>query len=127
MLKKILYVLACVIWILLGGIWMALIWAALGLLLCLTVIGIPFGMQCFKLAVFSFLPVGKKVDTNFGMHPVANALWLIFVGWDMAIIYLLVGIANCLMILGIPTGVRCFRIMKLALFPFGANIKKSVK
>ena len=124
MFKKILYVLSSIIWILLGGIWMALLWSIMGILLCLTIIGIPFGLQCFKIAKFSFLPIRKKVELHYSSHPIINALWLVLVGWEMVLVYLVVGIANCLTILGIPTGIRCFKIMKLAIFPFGANIKK---
>ena len=88
-------------------------------------IGIPFGLECFKLAKFSFLPIGKKSELNFKKHPVANVLWAILGGWEMALMYLLFGIANCITVIGIPTGLRCFKIVKLAIFPFGAKIKKA--
>ena len=115
--------LANIIWIILGGLWLALSWLIVGLLLCITIIGIPLGRQCFKAASLSFAPFGKKVDLNFNAHPIANIIWLLICGWEMAIAYLFAGIANCVTIIGIPSGIQCFKMMKLAFFPFGARIK----
>ena len=114
--------LANVLWVLLGGIWLVLLWCLLGLLLCVTVVGIPLGVQCFKAAKLSFFPYGKKVALNFGKHPIANVIWLILAGWEMALIYLVAGVLNCVTIIGIPSGLQCFKMMKLAFFPFGAKI-----
>lgn len=111
------------LWILLGGLWLAIFWAIGGLLLCITVVGIPFGLQCFKMARLSFAPFGKKVDLNVAAHPIANTLWAVIGGWEMALAYLLFGILNCITIIGISRGVQCFKFMKLALFPFGAKIR----
>ena len=112
------------LWIILGGLWLAILWGFIGILLCITIIGIPFGIQCFKLARLSFSPYGKHVDYNFSKHPIANTIWAIFGGWEMALIHFFVGLINCITILGIPRGIQCFKIMKLAFFPFGATIKK---
>lgn len=114
---------ANIIWAVLGGIWLALGWVVLGVLLCITIIGIPFGLQCFKAAKLSLFPFGKKVDLNFSAHPIANVLWLIFCGWEMAVAYLFCGIANCITIIGIPNGIQAFKMMKLAIFPFGAKVR----
>lgn len=116
-------VISNIIWFLLGGLWLFLAWGLLGILLCITIIGIPFGKQCFKLATLSLMPFGKKVVLDFGKHPVANVLWVVFMGWEMAIMHLFVGIINCITIIGIPCGIQCFKITKLSLFPFGAKIK----
>lgn len=115
--------LANLIWAILGGIWLALLWAVTGLVLCITIIGIPFGVQCFKAAKLSLFPFGKKVRLNFGAHPIANVLWLIFCGWEMAVAYLTCAIANCITIVGIPNGSQCFKMMKLAFAPFGAQVR----
>ena len=114
---------ANVIWFLLGGLWLFLAWAILGMLLTVTIIGIPFAKQCFKLASLSVMPYGKKVKLNYGKHPVANLLWVVFFGWEMGILHLFVGILNCLTIIGIPSGIQCFKITSLAFFPFGAKVK----
>lgn len=112
-----------IIWMILGGIWLALAWAVFGLVLCVTIIGIPLGLQCFKAARLSLFPFGKKVELHFAAHPIANVIWLFLGGWEMAIAYLCCGIANCVTIIGIPCGIQCFKMMKLAFFPFGATIR----
>ena len=114
---------ANIIWILFGGIWLALLWLLFGIVLCVTIVGIPFGIQCFKMAWLSLAPYGKKVDLNFTEHPIANVIWAVLGGWVIAVIYLFVGVLNCITIIGIPRGIQCFKIMKLAFFPFGAEIK----
>ena len=112
------------IWFICGGLWLGLSWAMLGLLLCLTIIGIPMGRQCFKAAKLTFAPFGKKVICNFNKHPVANILWVILVGWEMAMCYFFSGLICCITIIGIPLGLRAFKLMKLAFAPFGATIAK---
>lgn len=115
--------LANLIWAILGGIWTALVWLLLGLVLCITILGIPLGRQCFKAAKLSLFPFGKRVELNFGAHPIINVLWLVLVGWEMALAYLLCGVANCVTIIGIPSGIQSFKMMKLAIFPFGATVR----
>lgn len=124
---RILTVLSNILWVILGGIWLALAWAIIGIVLCITIVGIPFGMQCFKLAKLSLFPYGKKVKLDFSAHPIANVIWAILGGWEMAICYLVCGVLNCITIIGIGRGVQCFKIMKLAFFPFGARIKSTSK
>ncbi len=111
------------LWLLLGGIWLALLWGIVGLVLCITVVGIPFGIQCFKLARLSFAPYGTKVDLNVGKHPIANVIWAILGGWEMALVYFVFGLLNCITVIGISRGIQCFKFMKLAIFPFGAKLK----
>ena len=114
---------ANVIWFLLGGIWLGLSWALLGLLLCITIVGIPFGKQCFKAATLTFAPFGKNVTLHFDKHPIANILWLLICGWEMALGYAVSGILCCITIIGIPVGLQVFKMMKLAFFPFGATVR----
>ena len=113
---------ANVIWFIFGGLWLGLGWGLLGILLCITIIGIPFGRQCFKAATLSFAPFGKKVNLQYEKHPVANIIWALLFGWEMALGYLLSGIICCITIIGIPVGLQAFKLMKLAFFPFGATI-----
>lgn len=111
------------IWFIFGGLLISLGWLISGLLLCITVIGIPFGMQCFKAAKLTAFPFGKRVDTNFSKHPIANLLWVIFFGWEMALGYLFSAIACCITIIGIPFGLQGLKMVSLALFPFGTKIR----
>lgn len=114
-----------IIWFIFGGLFLGLSWALLGLLLYITIIGIPFGSQCFKAAKLTFAPFGKKVTTNFHAHPIANILWAVLVGWEMALSYLVSGLACCITVIGIPLGIQAFKLSALALIPFGATVKKA--
>ena len=114
-----------IIWFIFGGLFLGLSWALLGLLLYITIIGIPFGSQCFKAAKLTFAPFGKKVTTNFHAHPIANILWAVLVGWEMALSYLMSGLACCITVIGIPLGIQAFKLSALALIPFGATVKKA--
>ena len=118
---------ANIIWFIFGGLWLGLGWGLLGILLCITIIGIPFGKQCFKAATLTFAPFGKKVILQYDKHPVANVLWAILLGWEMALGYLLAGVICCITIIGIPLGLQSFKLMKLAFFPFGATVKADKK
>ncbi len=116
-----------ILWFVFGGLILGLAWAILGLILCITIIGIPFGIQCFKAAILSFAPFGKKVDIDFTEHPIANVIWAVLCGWEIALAYLIYGVIFCITIVGIPLGLQMFKFMKLAFFPFGADIYKSRK
>ena len=116
--------LANIIWFIFGGLILGLAWLFLGLLLCITIIGIPLGLQCFKIAKISFFPFGKIVQINFGSHPVANLIWIIFAGWWMALTYLGAAIINFITIIGIPNGIVCLKLMKIAFCPFGSEVTK---
>lgn len=113
-----------VIWLLFGGIIAAIMWLLAGLVLCLTIIGIPFGVQCFKISAFVLWPFGKEIEIgNFGVGGLLfNILWLIFFGWEFAITHLVIGLIFCITIVGIPFGLQHFKFAKLGLIPFGARI-----
>ena len=113
---------ANIIWFILGGLWLGLGWAFLGLLLCITIIGIPLGKQCFKAAKLTFAPFGKKVTCNFDKHPIANVLFIIFGGIFQAASFAVIGVIWCITIIGIPFGKQCFKFAKLSFAPFGATI-----
>lgn len=111
------------IWFLSCGLWQGLSWWLAGVLWSITIIGIPIGRQCFKLATLAFFPFGKDVEyggNTFSL--VANVLWMIFSGIPLAITALCNGLLLCCTIIGIPFGLQCFKIAKLALTPFGAKI-----
>lgn len=116
-----------IIWIILGGLFTALGWLILGLLLCITIIGIPFGKQCFKFAKITLMPFGKTIELNFSKHPIINAIWAILFGWEMALVYIFSGLALCITIIGIPFGLQAFKFAKLAILPFGAEVKEVKK
>ena len=111
-----------IIWIITGGLASAVSYLALGVLWCVTVIGIPFGIQSIKMAGLVLAPFGKTVDLNFGSHPIANILWFIFGGFALWASYLVVGLLLCVTVIGIPFGLQLFKFAKLNAFPFGAKV-----
>ena len=110
-----------ILWFILVGLWSGISYFFLGIFWCITLIGIPFGKQCFKIARLMFLPFGKTINTNFGKHPIANIIWIIFGGLELAIGFLFAGLLFCITIIGIPFGKQCFKLAKLSLIPFGAT------
>jgi len=113
-----------IIWLIFGGILGALAWFLSGLLLCITIIGIPFGVQCFKIAGFVLWPFGRDVEIgNFGAAGlILNVLWIIILGWELAVFHLVFGAILCVTIIGIPFGLQHFKLSMLGLVPFGARI-----
>jgi uncharacterized membrane protein YccF (DUF307 family) len=113
-----------IIWLVFGGIIAAVLWFISGLLLCITIIGIPFGVQCFKIAGFVLWPFGREVEIgNFGAAGlIFNVIWLLLFGWELAVAHVIVGAIFCITIIGIPFGLQHFKFAKLGLIPFGARI-----
>ena len=112
-----------VIWFVFGGLLQGLSWFVVGLLWCITIIGIPIGKQCFKFAKLSFFPFGKEVVFGGGtVSLLLNIIWLLVSGIPMALGIIVNGLIFCITIVGIPFGKQCFKLAKLALMPFGASI-----
>lgn len=111
------------LWFIFGGIFQGLAWTIAGILWCITIIGIPIGKQCFKFASVSFFPFGKDVEYGGGaVSLLLNIIWIIVSGVPLAIGAFVNGIIFCITIVGIPFGMQCFKIAKLALMPFGSRI-----
>lgn len=112
-----------IIWIIFGGFAIALEYLLAGLLMCLTIIGIPFGIQSFKLAGASLWPFGKDIkntpDAGSGVSTLLNVLWILIGGIWITLTHLALGIALCITIVGIPFGLQHFKLMKLSFTPFG--------
>jgi len=114
------------LWFIFGGLPLGLSWVFIGALWCITIIGIPVGKQCFKLASLSFFPFKKEVEFGGGAPSfILNILWLVFGGAMIALEALVIGALFCITIIGIPLGMQCFKIAKLALMPFGAEIVRT--
>ncbi len=112
-----------ILWFLCGGFWSGLSWILAGCLWCITIIGIPIGLQCFKFANLAFFPFGKEVAYGGGaISLIANIIWLLISGIPMAILNVLIGLLCCVTVIGIPFGKQFFKIAKLSLMPFGAYI-----
>ena len=116
-----------VIWFLCGGVILGLSWLLTGCLWCITIIGIPVGMQCFKFAALSFFPFGKEITYGGGEGSLLlNIIWLLVSGLPLAIESALLGCLLCITIIGIPFGLQHFKIAKLALMPFGSVVHDSI-
>ena len=115
-----------ILWFLLGGFISGLSWVLWGALWCITIIGIPYGVQCFKFAQLSFWPFGREVVYQGGaVSFIVNVLWFLFGGFAMAVMNCLFGLLWCVTIVGVPFGLQFFKIAKLSLAPFGATVVKA--
>jgi uncharacterized membrane protein YccF (DUF307 family) len=115
------------IWLIFGGLISAISWFFVGCLWCITIIGIPVGRQCFKMAKLSLTPFGKDVireDTGFGSF-LLNILWLLFGGLELAVMHLFTAGILAITIIGIPFAKQQFKLAVLSLVPFGARIVPS--
>lgn len=115
-------ILGNVIWFILGGFIIAALWFIMGLLLCVTIIGIPFGKQLFKMSRMVLTPFGKDVVLDPGKHIIMNILWLIIIGPGTAVLFLIFAVLCFITIIGIPFGHQWLKLMKLGLLPFGAKV-----
>lgn len=118
-----------IIWLLFGGFFVALEYFVSGFLLCLTIIGIPFGLQIFKLGILALLPFGQttvQTDRAAGcLSILMNILWLILGGIVIVISHFFLGLLFCITIIGIPFGIQHFKLAGCALTPFGRIVVSS--
>lgn len=116
-----------IIWIIFGGFTSFLGYITGGLALCLTIIGIPFGIQCFKLGIAILFPFGKQirdVENSSGcLNLFMNVIWIIFGGLFTALSHLFFGILLFITILGIPFARQHFKLMRLSFSPFGKSFE----
>lgn len=120
---------ANLIWAICGGIVFALCYWLAALIYCVTIIGIPFGVQLFKLGNMMIHPFGYSIESGEGIGEgcislLLNVIWIIFGGIELALIHLCIGILFCITIVGIPFGLKHFQLAWLALVPFGKSIEK---
>ncbi len=115
-----------ILWFILAGIWQAIGYAFAGVICCITIIGIPFGIQAFKLAGFALWPFGRSVvPTGEGstvLQTVFNVIWLILFGWGLFLGAMLSGLVLCITIIGIPFAIQVWKIGVLGLWPFGRTV-----
>ncbi|MEG1634853.1 MAG: YccF domain-containing protein [Rikenellaceae bacterium] len=122
-------ILGNIIWVVFGGFFMALEYFISGFLLCCTIIGIPFGLQIFKIGVLAFLPFGQtsvvNSQNNGCLSVVMNIIWILIGGIWISLTHLALGLLFCITIIGIPFGMQHFKLMTVALTPFGRDIIES--
>lgn len=114
-----------IIWLVLCGFWMAVGYVVAGVILAITVIGIPFTIASFRMANFALWPFGRRLVDAPGactMSLIGNVVWLVLAGWWLAIGHVVAGVAMCLTIIGIPLGIASFKLVPVSLLPLGKEI-----
>ncbi|MFI1255933.1 YccF domain-containing protein [Streptomyces netropsis] len=114
-----------VIWLVLCGLWMALAYVVAGLICCVLIITIPWGIASFRIAAFALWPFGRTTverrDAGAGSL-IGNVIWFVFAGWWLALGHIVTGIALCVTIIGIPLGIANFKLIPISLMPLGREI-----
>ena len=117
-----------IIWLVLCGFWMAIAYAIAGLfcfLFFFLVITIPFGIAAFRIAGYVLWPFGRTIEQrrSAGIGSlIGNILWIIFLGWELALGHLITGVLLCLTVIGIPLGLANFKIIPISLLPLGVQV-----
>ena len=122
-----------VLWIILGGLEAAVGWVIAGVLMFVSIVGIPFGKSCFTIALFSLAPFGRKaVDRSklqghedVGTGPlgmVGNVLWLLLCGWWLALLHLTFALLLAITIIGLPGAHQHLKLARVSLFPIGKEV-----
>lgn len=117
-----------ILWFILGGFLLGLLYILIGVLYCITIIGIPFGYQLMKIGVYVMWPFGRSIEFDKGepgcLSMAFNIIWILC-GWlELALMHIVIGCILCITIIGIPFGIQHFKIAKLAFLPFGQKAGK---
>lgn len=115
-----------ILWLVLAGVWLAIGYVLAGVINCIFIITIPFGVQAFKLAGYALWPFGRMVvyrpDRDVALGCLGNAIWFVCGGIWLALGHLIAGVLLCITVVGIPLGLASFKMAGLALAPFGKQI-----
>jgi uncharacterized membrane protein YccF (DUF307 family) len=117
-----------VIWLIFCGWWMAILYVLAGIICFILIITIPFGIAAFRIASYAIWPFGRSITRNprAGVASlIGNILWIVLIGWWLALGHLTSGIALCLTIIGIPLGLADFKLIPISLLPLGVQIVPS--
>lgn len=121
------------LWIVFGGLWMALGWVVAAILMAVTIVGLPWTRAAFNIAAYTLLPFGQKAVSradytgheDIGTGPLGllgNLIWLVLAGWWLALAHLVTAIVLAITIIGIPFAWAHLKLAKLALWPIGKMI-----
>ncbi|MGW7485918.1 YccF domain-containing protein [Streptomyces sp. NPDC054786] len=114
-----------VLWLVLSGLWLAIGYVVAGIICCILIITIPFGIASFRIAGYALWPFGRttvvREDSGVG-SAIGNVIWIIFAGWWLALGHIITGIALCVTIIGIPFGIANFKMIPVSLMPLGRDI-----
>jgi uncharacterized membrane protein YccF (DUF307 family) len=117
------------IWLVFGGFIIVLGYLLGAVLLCVTIIGIPFGIQCFKLAGLAMAPFGREIrekePPGGALAIIMNIIWIILPGLELAVLHLVLALAFAVTIIGLPIALQHLKMTRLALLPFGFEVRES--
>lgn len=115
-----------VLWFICGGFLISLAYILGGILLCITIIGIPFGIQCFKLSVLGLAPFGREIretePPGGAVSIIMNIIWILLPGLELALIHLVLAAFFAITIIGLPFAVQHLKMTRLAILPFGFRV-----
>ena len=122
-----------ILWIIFGGLWMAIGWVIAGVVMAITIIGLPWAWAAFNIAAYTLLPFGQKAVSRAGhtgqedigtgpLGMLGNIIWLVLAGWWLALGHLIVAILLAITIIGIPFAWAHLKLAGLALWPIGKMI-----
>ncbi|NQE60507.1 YccF domain-containing protein [Caulobacter sp. RHG1] len=117
-----------VLWFIWGGFFLGLGWLLAGVILAITVVGLPYAGAAFRIAGFSFWPFGKEIvrrEAGLATGPlgvVLNVIWFILAGWWLALGHLLVAVTEAISIIGIPFAIKDLQLAQIALAPIGRDV-----
>jgi uncharacterized membrane protein YccF (DUF307 family) len=117
-----------VIWLVFAGFWLAVGYVVAGLVCCILIVTIPFGLASFRIAGYALWPFGRTVVDRRGAGApsvIGNVIWVLVAGWWLALGHLVTGIALCVTIIGIPLGLANFKLIPVSLLPLGKEIVPS--
>lgn len=116
-----------IFWLLFGGIIIAIIYFMVGVVICVSIIGIPFGVQLFKLGSYALWPFGRELVDRPNepgcLSVFMNLIWILFGWWEIALLHLVFGLLFCITIVGIPWGLQHFKMAIASVFPFGKEVR----
>jgi len=114
-----------VIWLVLAGFWMAVGYAIAGIICCILVVTIPFGIASFRMSSYALWPFGRTLVDRPGSGAgslIGNIIWIVLAGWWLALAHVVTGFALCITIIGIPLGIANFKLVPVSFVPLGKEI-----
>lgn len=118
-----------IVWLIFGGFVVVIAYLLGGLMLCITIIGIPFGIQCFKLAGLALMPFGmeirEKEPPSGALAVIMNVIWIILPGLELATFHLVMALLWAITIIGLPLAAQHLKMTRLALLPFGFEVREA--
>jgi uncharacterized membrane protein YccF (DUF307 family) len=116
------------IWLILCGWWMAILYVLAGIVCAILIITIPFAIASFRIASYVIWPFGRSIEMRRGAGIasfIGNIIWIVLLGWELALGHLTAGIILCITIIGIPLGLANFKLIPISLVPLGVRIVRS--